>query len=246
MDKAQTFLSVVIPAYNEEKRIVRTLKSISSYLESQSYPYEIIIVSDGGEDGTAEAVRESGLTNPRIRLIDRKENKGKGYTVKQGMLSAQGKIRLFTDADNSTDISHFEKMRHLFDQAYDVVISTRHPRDAKGARQDISQPWYKRLMGIVGNLYIQMVALPGIWDTQNGFKAFRSQAAQKIFSRTKIDRWAFDVEVLCLARKFKYKIGIIPVQWRNDPRSRVSLGAYFKFLFDVLRIRLNLMRKRYD
>ncbi|MFP4083226.1 MAG: hypothetical protein ACLFVG_10815, partial [Candidatus Aminicenantes bacterium] len=150
------------------------------------------------------------------------------------------------DADNSTDISHFEKMRPLFDAEHDVVISTRHSRDAKGASQHISQPWHKRLMGMAGNLYIQMMAVPGIWDTQNGFKAFRNYAAQSIFSRTKISRWAFDVEALGLARKFGYKIGIIPVQWRNDPKSRVSPAAYVKFLFDVLRIRWNLMRKKYN
>lgn len=246
MDKEDIFLSVIIPAYNEEKRIVKTLRAISSYLENQSYSYEIIIVSDGAEDDTAEAVQKAGPTIPKIRLIDRKENKGKGYTVREGMLSAQGKIRLFTDADNSTDISNFEKMRPLFDKGYDVVISTRHPKDAKGARQEVSQSWYKRLMGIIGNLYIQMMAVPGIWDTQNGFKAFRNCAAQKIFSRTKINRWAFDVEALNLARKFKYKIGIIPIHWKNDPSSQVSLAAYFKFLIDILRMRWNLMRKKYD
>jgi len=246
MDKEDIFLSVIIPAYNEEKRIVKTLRAISSYLENQPYSYEIIVVSDGAKDGTVEAVRNVGRNIPKVQLIDRKENKGKGYSVKEGMLSARGKIRLFTDADNSTDISNFEKMRPLFDKGYDVVISTRHPRDAKGARQEVSQPWYKRLIGIIGNLYIQMMAVPGIWDTQNGFKAFRDCAAQKIFSRTKINRWAFDVEALNLTRKFKYKIGIIPIYWMNDPRSHVSLAAYFKFLMDVLRMRWNLKRKKYD
>jgi len=246
MDEAELFLSVIIPAYNEEKRIAITLESISSHLENQAYSYEIIVVSDGATDSTAEVVRQAGMTNPKIKLIDRKKNKGKGYTVKEGMLSAKGKIRLFTDADNSTVISNFEKMRPFFNKEYDIVISTRHPRDAKGACQEVSQPWYKRLMGITGNLYIQMMAVPGIWDTQNGFKAFQDYAARKIFSRTKINRWAFDVEALSLARKFKYKFGIIPIHWKNDPSSHVSLAAYFKFLIDVLRIRWSLMCKKYD
>lgn len=246
MNEAGIFLSVIIPAYNEEKRIARTLKDISSYLEKKPYSYEILVVSDGATDYTAEAVRQARQTNPKIRLKDRRKNRGKGYSVKEGMLAARGKISLFTDADNSTEISNFEKMRLFFDKEYDVVISTRHPRDAQGAHQEVSQPWYKRLMGIIGNLYIQMMAVPGIWDTQNGFKAFRGDAARKIFSRTRINRWAFDVEVLSLARKFNHRIGIIPIHWKNDPSSHVSLAAYFKFLIDVLRIRWNLIRKKYD
>ncbi len=246
MDKEDIFLSVIIPAYNEEKRIVKTLRAVSSYLEDQSFSYEIIVVSDGAEDNTVEAVREAGRMIPKLRVIDRKENKGKGYSVKEGMLSAGGKIRLFTDADNSTDISNFEKMRPFFEKGYDAVISTRHRKDAQGARQEIPQPWYKRLIGNLGNLYIQMMAVPGIWDTQNGFKAFRDYVVQEIFPQTKINRWAFDVEVLSLARKFRYKTGIIPIHWKNDPSSHVSLAAYFKFLIDVLRIRWNLMRSKYD
>lgn len=246
MSSSDIFLSVIIPAYNEGGRIVKTLKSISSYLERQSYSNEIIVVIDGAKDGTADDVRNMIQIIPHLRLIDRKENKGKGCTVKEGMLSAKGRIRLFTDADNSTDISNFEKMRSLFDKGYDVVISTRSPKDAEGAKQEVPQSWAKRLMGNTGNLFIQIMAVPGIWDTQNGFKGFRDYAAERIFSVTKINRWAFDVEALVLARKFNYKIGIIPIHWVNDPRSHVSLPAYFKFLFDVTRIRWNFMRRRYD
>ncbi len=240
------YLSVIIPAYNEAERIPKTLKIISSYLECQPYSYEILVVCDGSKDRTADVVRDISLLTPKLKLIDRKKNMGKGYSIKEGMLAAKGKVRLFTDADNSTDISYFDKMRPLFDKGYDIVISTRDSKDAEGAGQDISQPWHKRLMGNMGNLYIQIMAVPGIWDTQNGFKSFRDYAAEKIFSKTIINRWAFDVEALALARKLDYKIGIIPIHWIDDPKSHVSLPAYFKVLFDVAKIRWNLMRRKYD
>lgn len=242
----EVYLSVIIPAYNEEKRIAKTLRAIFSYLQKQPYSWEIIVVIDGAKDGTADVVRDMSQQISNLRMIDRKKNKGKGYTVKEGILAAKGKIRLFMDADNSTDISYFEKMRPFFDKGYDIVISTRDSKDAEGAGQEIPQPWHKRLMGNMGNLYIQLMAVPGIWDTQNGFKAFRDYAAEKIFPLTKINRWAFDVEALALARKLGYKIGIVPILWKNDPQSHVSLMAYFKVLLDVAKIRWNLTRRKYE
>lgn len=242
----ETYLSVVIPAYNESERIVKTLRAVFSFFQNQPYSYEILVVSDGSRDNTAEVVRGLETEIPSLRLIDRKENKGKGYTVREGMLAAKGKIRLFTDADNSTDISYFEKMRPLFDKEYDIVISTRDSKDAEGAGQKIPQPFLKRVLGNMGNLYIQILAVPGIWDTQNGFKAFRDYAAEKIFRASKIDRWAFDVEALALARKFKYKIGIIPVQWENDCMSHVKLSGYVKSLLEVAKIRWNFLAGKYN
>ncbi|MBI4692382.1 MAG: glycosyltransferase family 2 protein [Candidatus Terrybacteria bacterium] len=240
------YLSVIIPAYNEGERIIKTIQRISEYLQKQNYSYEILVVSDGSKDETAEIISNLKSQISNLNLIDRKENKGKGYTVREGMLAAKGQIRLFTDADNSTDISYFEKMMPLFESGYDIVISTRDSKDAVGASQEVPQPWYKRLMGNLGNLYIQILAVPGIWDTQNGFKAFTAEATEKIFRLAKIERWAFDVEALALARKFKYKIGIIPVHWINDPKSHVKLSGYFKVLLDVLKIRWNLISGKYE
>ena len=245
MNTSELYLSVIIPAYNEEKRIKKTLESISSYLEHQPYSYEIVVVNDGAKDKTAEVVNDHIEKIPNLRLIDRKYNMGKGYSVKEGMLEAKGRIRLFTDADNSTDISHFELMRRYFDDGYDIVIGSRDSKDAKGAKQAVPQPWHKRILGNAGNLFIQIMAVWGIWDTQAGFKAFRDHAAEKIFSITKNNRWAFDVEALALARKLDYKMAIVPLNWINDLDSRVSLLAYIKFLFDVIKIRWNLMRKKY-
>src|SRR3989344_3620937 len=139
--------------------------------------------------------------------------------------------------DNATDISHFDKMRPFFDKGFDAVICSRDPKDALGAKQAVAQAWWKRALGNMGNLYIQWMAVPGIWDTQCGFKAFRDYAAEKIFSATKINRWAFDVEVLALAKRFGYKIGIIPANWVNDPRSSVKFMAYFHTLWEVFKIR---------
>ena len=242
----EPYLSVIIPAYNEEKRITKTLNAISSYLQKQPYTYEVIVVVDGAKDGTADIARDFTVQIPNLKVIDRKKNMGKGYSVKEGMLAAKGKIRLFTDADNSTDISYFEKMKPMFDNGSDVVISSRDSKDAPGAGQEVPQSFVKRMMGNMGNLYIQIIAVPGIWDTQNGFKAFRDYAAEKIFSVSRVNRWAFDVEALALAKKYDYKIGIIPVHWINDPNSRVSMMSYFKVLFDVFKIRLNLIRRKYD
>jgi len=243
---ADIYLSVIIPAYNEADRIDKTLKTVSVYLRQQPYSWEVLVVNDGAKDNTANVVRNFALQNPGFQLIDRKENKGKGYTVRQGILAAKGRVRLFTDADNSTDISYFEKMRPFFDKGYDIVISSRDSKDAEGASQEVSQPWHKRLMGNLGNLYIQLMAVPGIWDTQNGFKAFRDYAAEKIFKSAKINRWAFDVEALALARKLDYKIAVIPVHWINDPKSCVSLMSYFRTLWEVLKIRWNLNRNKYE
>jgi dolichyl-phosphate beta-glucosyltransferase len=246
MRESEPYLSVIIPAYNEGERIIKTLRAVSAFLAKQAYSSEILVVSDGSKDNTVNIVNSLIAEIPNLKVIDRKKNRGKGYTVKEGMLAARGKIRLFTDADNSTDISYFEKMRPFFDNGYDIVISTRDPKDAAGASQEVRQPFLKRLMGNLGNLYIQIMAVPGIWDTQNGFKAFRGHVADKIFKLAKIDRWGFDVEVLALARKFDYKIGIIPVRWINDPKSHVSLMGYFRTLWEVFKIRWNLSFHKYD
>lgn len=238
------YLSVVVPAYNEEDRIAKTLDAISSYLSRQLFKSEIIVSDGGSTDKTVEVVRQkmSGITN--LSVITRK-NKGKGDGVKDGMQKARGKIRLFTDADNSTDISHFEKMRPFFDQGYEVVICSRDTKDAPGARQAVSQAWHKRLLGNMGNLFIQLVAVRGFWDTQCGFKAFRDFAAEKIFGQQLIPGWGFDIEALALARALGYKIGVIPAYWINDPKSHVGLSAYFQVLRDTVKIRLNFWRERY-
>jgi dolichyl-phosphate beta-glucosyltransferase len=245
MVESDVYLSIIIPAYNEQERIVKTLKRIFEYLENQRYSYEIILVSDGSKDETVNVAKKEFGKENNFFIVDRKQNYGKGYTVREGMLKAKGGIRLFTDADNSTDISHFELMRSFFDKGYDIVIGSRDSKDVIGAKQAVSQKWHKRLLGNLGNLFIQLVAVRGVWDTQCGFKAFRDYAAERIFSKSKINRWGFDIEALALARKFGFKIGIIPVFWINDPKSHVKFSAYFQVLWETVKIKLNLIKGNY-
>ncbi|KKT57158.1 MAG: Glycosyl transferase family protein [Candidatus Giovannonibacteria bacterium GW2011_GWC2_44_9] len=240
MPKPDIYLSVIVPAYNEAEKLPKTLRRFQEYFLAQAYSYEILVVNDGSRDRTPEIINEMTGEIKNLRFIDRKKNMGKGYTVREGMLTAYGRVRLFADADNATDISHFDKMRPLFDKGFDAVICSRNAKDAPGARQAVAQAWWKRVLGNLGNLYIQWIAVPGIWDTQCGFKAFRDFAAEKIFSAAKINRWAFDVETLALAKRFEYKIGIIPANWVNDPRSAVKFTAYFRTLWEVFKIRRSL------
>ena len=239
-------LSVIVPAYNEAERIPKTLERLREYFSGQSCSYEIIVVLDGPTDNTRDVLKRLSGGIPHLKIIDRPIHRGKGFTVREGMLKASGRMRVFTDADNSTDIDHFGRMRPLFDQGYDVVIASRSARDAPEAEQAVSQIWYKRLIGMAGNLIVQLIAVSGIWDTQCGFKGFRAQAAEEIFSRAKISGWGFDIEVLALARVLKFKVGIIPAHWINDARSHVGWLDYFRVLGDAIRVRYLLMAGKYD
>ena len=167
---AQPYLSIIIPAYNEAERLPQTLLDMDKRLSHVDYSYEILVVNDGSTDNTSAIVKNMAKMVKNLKLIDLKDNGGKGGTVRQGMLLATGKIRLFTDADNSTSIDQFEKMMPLFKEGYQVVIGS---RAVKGAKLDPAEPWYRQIPGKAGNLLIQVViGLWGIWDTQCGFKAF--------------------------------------------------------------------------
>ncbi|TSC96716.1 MAG: glycosyl transferase, group 2 family [Parcubacteria group bacterium Athens0714_26] len=240
---AKPFLSVIIPAHNEAKRLPLTLIDLDKHLSEQEFSYEILVVNDGSTDDTAEITRRFELLIKNLKLIDNKENKGKGGVVKQGMLAAKGAWRLFMDADNSTSIVEFNKMIPYFKNGYDVVIAD---RDIKGSRLVPAQPWYKRILGNIGNLIIQILLVPGIWDTQCGFKCYSQEAAEKIFRLTRISRWGFDAETLALAKKLGYKIKEIPVFWVNDTRSQVRLSAYLQVLLETAKVRWWLWRNVYN
>lgn len=237
-------LSVIIPAYNEERRVGKTIDLISAYLLRQPYTYEIVVVNNASTDRTALVVRQKMETIPHLSLID-EPHPGKGNAVRAGMLGTNGTIRLFTDADNSTDISHVEKMWPLFEKGYEVVICSRDAKDAEGAYQAVSQIWVKRQLGNLGNLFVQVMAVPGIWDTQCGFKAFRADAAERIFSQARIKKFGFDVEALALARFLRYRIGVVPAYWVNDAFSHVSPKSYVEVLWEVVMVRWNFIRNRY-
>lgn len=238
-------LSIIIPAYNEEKTITTTLRDIDKHLSKQGYDYEIVVVNDGSKDRTSEVINKLKPEMKNLRLIDNKKNQGKAGVTRQGLMESKGDYRLFMDADNATTVNHVDKMWPLFEQGYDIVIGSRDSKDAEGAKQAVPQSFLKRMMGNAGNLVIQIVAVRGIWDTQCGFKAFKKEVVEDIMPRMKITGWGFDIEILAVARKLGYKIGIIPVYWINNPESRVNLKGYLMTFVEVFKVRINLIKGVY-
>lgn len=240
---SEIYLSVIIPAYNEEKRLPKTLEDIGNYLKKQNFDSEIIVVSDGSKDRTVEVAKEFAKNFKNLKVIEYKENKGKGFGVRVGMLEAQGKFRIFTDADNSTPISEIEKFWKEFESGADIVIGS---REIKGAILDPPQPFYRRFLGEGFKLLRKIII--GLWeiqDTQCGFKCFKKEVVEKIFPKCKIDRFAFDPEILILAKKAGFKIKEVPIYWRNDPNSKVKIKSIIKMALDLLKIRLNLILGKY-
>ena len=237
------FLSVIIPAYNETKRLPLTLIDVDRHLSRADYSYEILVVNDGSVDGTAEIVRRFSQIVKNLKLVDNNENHGKGWAVRQGMLSARGNLRLFMDADNSTSVDHFDRMIPFFKEGYDVVIGS---RGVKGTKLVAAQSWHKRVLDNIVNLIVQILHLRGFWDTQCGFKCFSEEAALRIFGLSAINRWAFDVEALVLARLLGYRIKEIPIVWVNSPYSAVGFGGYFSFLWEIFQIWWRVRRRKYN
>jgi dolichyl-phosphate beta-glucosyltransferase len=238
-------LSVIIPAYNEEKRLPKTLEEIDKYLSKQSYEYEILVVNDGSKDKTAEVAKSLCGKIKNLKPTGYEINRGKGYAVRFGMLEAKGDCRLFTDADNSTSVDQVEKMWPEFEKGFDMVIGS---RDAKGAVLDPPQPWIRNIvLGEGFKLFRKIVV--GLWsleDTQCGFKALSAKAAQDIMPKGTIDRWAFDPEILLIAQKNGYKVKEIPIYWKNDLASKVKVGGMIKMAIDLFKIRLNSIKGLYD
>ena len=239
------YLSVVIPGYNEEKRLPKTLEEIDKYLRKQSYQYEIIVVNDGSKDRTVEVARDLTPKIKNLKVTGYKKNRGKGYAVRFGMQKAQGEVRLFTDADNSTSIDHLEKMWPYFKGGHDIVIGS---RDVKGAILDPPQPFLRKMiLGKGFRLLSQIICGTwGILDTQCGFKCFTKKATENIFPRCRINRFAFDPEILVIAQKLGYKIKEIPAYWKNDPESKVKFKSIIKMALDLFKIRWNLITGKYD
>lgn len=231
------YLSVIIPAYNEEKRIGKTLESVRAYLTKQSYDWEVIVVNDGSSDD----VTRYTLHDPHYKLINNTINQGKAKVVRQGMLAATGDLRLFMDADNATTIENIEKMLPFIPE-YQIVIAS---IGVPGAQKIGHEPFYRRLLGKAGNLWIQLWATPGIHDTQRGFKLFTREAVENIFPKMRTFGWGFDVEILALARKLGYKIKEVPITWNNDPNSKVNMWAYPKVLLQTVVIWWDIITNKY-
>ncbi|OGN03880.1 MAG: hypothetical protein A2831_03120 [Candidatus Yanofskybacteria bacterium RIFCSPHIGHO2_01_FULL_44_17] len=236
-------VSVIIPAYNEEKRIEKTLLSVHEYLSRQSYDYEILVVNDGSKDQTSAIVHKLSFAVRNLRLVDNKENHGKGWVVRQGMLEAQGDYRLFMDADNSTTVDQVAGFLPFFEQGFDIVIGSRR---IEGANIAVKQPWFRDFLGGAFRLVVRVLVPVGVTDSQAGFKAFSKKTAEAIFPKQTISRWAFDVEILAIARKMKFKIKETPIKWENDADSKVKLSGMIKMLFEVFRVRWNLWTNKYS
>jgi len=232
-------LSVIIPAYNEELRLPQTLNHVIGYLESQSFSSEILVVNDGSTDATGQIVRKRDPGAVPLKLIahDDGANHGKGASVKKGMMEARGAFRLFMDADNSTTLDQVDRFWPFFEQGYEVVIGSRALKDSVIG---VHQPRHKEIAGRFGNWFIRRLAMPGILDTQAGFKVFSAKAAETIFPRQSIQRWGYDIELLVIARAHGFRIREVPITWINAVGSKVTMRAYFQVLADVLQIRRNL------
>ncbi len=235
------YLSVIIPTYNEEERIGGTLEKITAYLSRQNYPYEIIIVDDASSDKTVKIIEDSG---EKIVLLINKRRKGKGYSVRQGVLSATGDFVLFSDADLSTPIEESEKLLFWLKRGYHLAIGSRRLPDSEIS---VPQPFLRRLMGKVFNLLVRIFVVRGFCDTQCGFKCFEKKTANFLFGRQQLSGFCFDVEILYLAKKFKKRVKEVPVRWLNSPVSKIGpLKHSFLMFLDLFRIKLNDRRGVYD
>lgn len=228
-------LSLVIPAYNEAGRIGGTVTRASAYLDQQSYDWELIVVIDGGTRAAADEARAAAGARTNIRVLENDVNRGKGYSVRRGFSEATGDRLAFIDADLSLPIEGLDAMMARFDLGADVVIAS---RTAKGSRAEGAPPAMRDLMSKVFNLAVQTIALPGITDTQCGFKGFTAHAAKKIFSAAQSDRFGFDVEALYLARRHGFRIDELPVIVHYHGGSSVNrLSDGVRMFADIVAIR---------
>jgi dolichyl-phosphate beta-glucosyltransferase len=229
-------LSVVIPAYNEEARLGGTLQATLAYLDAHAPSFELIVVDDGSTDKTAKIVEAVQATRPEVKLLSYGGNRGKGYAVRFGMLRASGQRILFCDADLATPIEEIEKLNAALDEGYDIAIGS---RDVKGSQLIKHQSFLREHGGKAFNQLVQRLTVPGIHDTQCGFKLFTRSAAQSVFSRCQIDHFAFDVELLYIARRlFGLRIAEVPIRWAHQEGSKVRFWRDgFRMVSAVVRIR---------
>ena len=238
------FISVVIPAYNEETRIRSTLEKVHSYCTDRFGEFEIIIVDDGSSDETSALVKFLSQHRENVSLIRYAQNAGKGYAVRRGVLSSRGDLLLICDADLSTPIEELEKLMPFVDDDYDIAIGSRGLGDSRILER---QPWYRERMGKTFNFFVRMLAIRGIRDTQCGFKLFKGDIARALFSKSRINGFSFDVEVLYLARRAGYKINEVPITWINSPFSRVVIiRDPLKMFLDLFKIRANSLTGKYN
>lgn len=242
MEGSQPLASVIIPAWNEERRMSASLNQVAAFVRVQFQPIEVIVVDDGSTDATAAIIEEFGKANPFIQLI-RNAHGGKGAAVKAGVSQAKGQYLIISDTDLSVPIQELSKFLPPELDGYDIAIAS---REIKGAKR-INEPYYRHLMGRVYNLLVRLVAVPGIQDTQCGFKAFRREVAREIFPYQTIEGWGFDVEILFIAQRFGYRVVEVPVVWYYGAESKVEpIKDTLGMVSDLLQVRRNAWRGLYD
>jgi dolichyl-phosphate beta-glucosyltransferase len=236
--EARPYLSVVIPAYNEQERLKRFVPGIIGFLQSKGQPFEIVVVNDGSQDDTALVARELSKKFPMLlRLIDYHANRGKGAAVKAGMLDARGQYVLFTDADQSTPITEVDKLLAKMERSgYDMAIGS---RSMPGARVEQAQAWYRVLAGKLFGLGTRLLCIHGIHDTQCGFKAMKSDVAQKVFRQVTSNSAIFDIEMLVVATREGFRVAEVAVKWVHDPDTRIpyNLQRALHIWVELFRIR---------
>jgi dolichyl-phosphate beta-glucosyltransferase len=236
-------ISIVIAAYNEEHRIGESLLKVKDYVTKQNMDYEIIVVDDGSTDNTKQLVTDYKTEIDNLKIISYPINKGKGYALRQGVLASTGEKVLVSDADLSTPIEELDKLLPLISsQECDVAIGS---RALATSTIIIKQPWWRQGMGKTFNRFVKLIVLEDFNDTQCGFKLFSKEAASSLFNNARIDRFAYDVEILSLAKYKGYRVSEVPVKWLNSPDSKVHpIFDSLKMLFDLIRIRLMVGRAK--
>jgi dolichyl-phosphate beta-glucosyltransferase len=236
--------SIVIPAYNEGERLGPTLEQVLKYLSAQPWNSEVVVVNDGSRDDTADLVRGFAITDPRVRLVENPGNRGKGYSVRHGMLEARGKVVIFSDADLSSPIEEMPKLLESLAAGADIAIGSRWLR---AELQTQRQSLHRQLFGRIFNLLQRLILGLRFKDTQCGFKAFTRTAVQTVMPLQRIERWGFDPEILFLARKFGFRVEEIAVRWGHSGDTRIHpLVDGAKMFLELLHVRWNDMTGKYN
>ena len=235
--------SIVVPAYNERARILPTLEAVVTAIRSRAWSAEVVIVNDGSTDETVSLVKEFALTAPEVRIMENPGNRGKGYSVRSGVLHAQGEVVMFTDADLSAPIDEVQRLFDAIAAGADIAIGSRW---LATSRQTQRQPLYRQFFGRCFNMLTRAVMNLPFADTQCGFKAFTREAAQTVFQLQTIERWGFDPEILFIALKRGFRVQEVPVSWSHDSRSRISyLRDGLQMLKELAIVRWNALTGRY-
>ena len=235
--------SIIIPAYNESARLGATLEKVLAYVHSQRWDAEVIVVNDGSRDSTPEIVRAFAAKDAALRLVENPGNRGKGYSVRNGMLNARGQVMLFSDADLSSPIEEASKLIQALEEGADIAIGSRWLRAETQTRR---QPLHRQLFGRIFNLLLRLTLGLKFKDTQCGFKAFKRPATQAVFPLQRIERWGFDPEILFLARKFGFQVREVPVVWGHSGGARINpLVDGTRMFLEMLRIRWNDLAGKY-